>query len=264
MNNFDKTRIQAQSLGFIDTVQAMIGKSCIVDFGVIKDIPIKGVVTVGISVAKKPNDIKVITCIYANITSSACTLNVIPTVGDKVVIFYPRKYNANMFSPDKTDVIIDSYATGYDLQSGIAVPLSQYRSASHKNIIEFEDGAITAKLGYNKDDNKNHLLFSTTKKGAVSVSNDKASISVGDDGAIAVDNGGATITIDTSGNVAINAGTGKVKIENSVGSLYSILSSLISNISSLVTVGSATTQALNPATITALTTNSTNLGLVME
>lgn len=264
MTNFNQTRIQAQSLSFIDTVQAMIGKSCIVDFGVIREIPIKGIVTVGISVAKDAKDIKVLTCVYANMTSSACSVNIIPTIGDKVVILYPRKYNATMFAPENADVIIDSYVTGYNLQSGIALPFSQYKSASHNNLIEFEDGAITAKLGYNEDDETNHLLFSTTKEGAMSFSNDVATVTVGSDGAMSIDNGGATVTIDTSGNLAINAGTGKIKLENSAGSVGDILATLISDLSSLVTVGSPATQTLNPATITKLTTDKTNLALVLE
>lgn len=149
MNGADKNSIIEQSVCFADTVQAMINRSCIIDFGIIKEVVANGVVVVAISVANGAKDIKIITCVLANIASTNFTLNIIPKEGDKVLIVYPRRFSNDMFDTTKQDIIIEKFSSGYNLLSGIAIPISQYKIDGYKNVLEIEEGIIK----YTSEDN---------------------------------------------------------------------------------------------------------------
>ena len=74
--------------------------------------------------------------------------------------------------------------------SGIAILINQYKEASHKNLITVDEGKVTIALGYNADDDKNMLNFTSDENGAFTVSNDKCSIAVDKDGYIDYENTG--------------------------------------------------------------------------
>jgi len=61
-----------------------------------------------------------------------------------------------------------------------------------------------------------------------------------------------SLTVDSSNNVLLsNTTAGLFQIKNSMQSLATLMSTLISDIISIQTVGSSTSQVLNPATVTA-------------
>lgn len=223
---------QEAGLNFNTVVEAIIKRSCFIDFGIVQDVVSDGIVDVAVAVSKTKQDMLCMTCVLANIASKAFTLNVKPHKGDRVLVVYPRLYDDKMFNftgseGDDTKLIENYEAKGYNLASGIAVLISQYREAGYKNVITIDEGNISAKLN-------------------------KVEVTTTDDGDITVDNGKATVSIDKNGNVSVDA-QGKYTFKNSSTDLLTVISDLNSVIKSLKTTGSSTTQTISPDTVALLT-----------
>ena len=223
---------QEAGLNFNTVVEAIIKRSCIIDFGIVQDVVSDGIVDVSVAVSKTEQDMLCMTCVLANIASKAFTLNVKPHKGDRVLVVYPRLYDDKMFEYTDSEgdnlKLIENYeAKGYNLASGIAILISQYREAGHKNVITIDEGNISAKL--------NKVEVTTTT-----------------DGDITVDNGKATINIDKNGNVSVDA-QGKYTFKNSSTDLFSVISDLNGILKGLKTTGSETAQTIDPSTVTLLT-----------
>ncbi len=195
---------QEQGLNFNSVVEAIIKRSCIIDYGIIQKVVAKGVVEVAVAVAKTEEDMLCMTCVLANTASTALTIDIIPHVGDRVLVVYPRLYNDKMFNvtdseDDNAKLTIDFEAQGYNLMSGIAILINQCKTSAHKNVITFEDGKVNIKLGYSADEDKNFLNISTTADGDVTLSNDKCFVTIDKDGAFTFNNEKASACIDTDG-----------------------------------------------------------------
>ena len=290
----------ASSANFMTAVQAMISRSCIVDFGVIQKADKKGIVEVAVSVADSSEDIKYITCVLANTASSSVTVNIKPNVGDKVIVLYPRRFDSKMFSTDNKDVIVNKNARGYNLFSGIALLCNQYKVNSHKNLITLEDGTVTIQLVYNEDDDKNKVIASINSDGELAYSsnenfnlnvnkdgelayssNDNFNLNVNKDGSfelasnnvqittnsndeVSITNGKATVKIDSSGNVTVET-PGKYKFKNNTTDLKSVIDGLAKEVENLTTVGSPATQSTSPATKALITTwRQSKLNLLLD
>lgn len=181
------------NLDFTGAVQNLIKKSCIIDYGIIRKVIAKGVVDVELSVAATSQDIVCMTCVLANIASSAFTLDVEPSEGDKVIVFYPRKYAENMFNVEQSKVIVNPNTNGYNLTAGIAFLFNQYKKDKHKNVVHLNaDGTSSVVIN---DSDGNTLLDLSVKTSGISVK----------------DKNGCTI-VSSSDAVVIN---GKLKIKNS-------------------------------------------------
>ena len=272
----------ASSANFMTAVQAMISRSCIVDFGVIQKADKKGIVEVAVSVADSSEDIKYITCVLANTASSSVTVNIKPNVGDKVIVLYPRRFDSKMFSTDNKDVIVNKNARGYNLFSGIALLCNQYKVNSHKNLITLEDGTVTIQLVYNEDDDKNKVIASINSDGEFAYSsNENFNLNVNKDGSfelasnnvqittnsndeVSITNGKATVKIDSSGNVTVET-SGKYKFKNNTTDLKSVIDGLAKEVENLTTVGSPATQSTSPATKALITTwRQSKLNLLLD
>ena len=290
----------ASSANFMTAVQTMISRSCIVDFGVIQKADKKGIVEVAVSVADSSEDIKYITCVLANTASSSVTVNVKPNVGDKVIVFYPSRFDSKMLSTDNKDVIVNKNARGYNLFSGIALLCNQYKVNSHKNLITLEDGTATIQLVYNEDDDKNKVIASINSDGELAYSsnenfnlnvnkdgelayssNDNFNLNVNKDGEfelvsnnvqitansndeVSITNGKATVKIDSSGNVTVET-SGKYKFKNNTTDLKSVIDGLAKEVENLITVGSPATQSTSPATKALITTwRQSKLNLLLD
>ena len=161
---------EEKGLNFGSVVEAIIKRSCIVDYGIIQDVVSDGVVDVALAVSRTEQDMFCMTCVLANIASSAFTLNVTPKKGDRVLVVYPRIFDDDMFTvPDgdtAVDPIINFDAKGYNLMSGIAILMNQYKEASHKNVITInENGSVEIKLDKKcelKIDDNGYLSYKTT------------------------------------------------------------------------------------------------------
>ena len=269
-----------ECINFDTIVETVIRRSCIIDYGIVQKVPVNGIVEVAVAVSDTTQNMFYLTCVLANIASSSVTVNVKPNVGDRVLVVYPRMYDEKMFTvPDsdteKKKIIVNKNAKGYNLLSGIAILLNQYKTASHKNIIKFDDGKVDLKLAYK--DNKNLLTMTVNADGEVAIkcNNDKFTVDVNKDGEstvksngitvsknkdneVTVTTGKATVKIDKNGNITVDA-KGKYKIKNATTDLCSVIDQLAQKLEQLTTVGSPATQATSPATLTAIATWRTSI-----
>lgn len=162
--------IATQSASLPDAVQAMINRSCIIDFGIVKEAEpdvSAGCVTVEVSAATSSNDVHILTCVLASFAGSNLTTNIVPTVGDKVLVVYPRRYNVDMFNTKNDDVIIDEYTSGYNMLSGIAILLNQYRKNEHLQFFEAAKTGTTLRLAYSEEEKDNFLIVTTDEQGYI-------------------------------------------------------------------------------------------------
>lgn len=209
---------QEAGLNFNTVVEAIIKRSCFIDFGIIQDVVSDGVVDVAVAVSKTKQDMLCMTCVLANIASKAFTLNVKPHKGDRVLVVYPRLYDDNMFNftgseGDDTKLIENYEAKGYNLASGIAILISQYREAGHKNVITIDEDSLEMEINKGK-----------TK-----------------------------MQIDNSGNVTVET-EGKYNIKNNSTTLFKVIDGLAKELENLTTQGSPATQATSPASKTSIAT----------
>ncbi len=221
---------QEAGLDFNTVVGDIIKHSCIVDFGIIQNVVADGVVDVSLAVSKTPQDIVCMTCVLANIASSSVTFHIKPNVGDRVLVVYPRLFDDRMFTvpsdSQATEVIVNPEAKGYNLTSGIAILINQYKQGTHENVITIDEGKVSAKL--------NKVEVTTTA-----------------DGDLTVDNGKATINIDKDGNVSVNA-QGKYTIKNSSTDLTTVISKLVDEIEGLAIVCPNGAGSINPSSVAKL------------
>lgn len=134
--------IKANNATFSNAVKAIIGRTCLIEFGVIKKVIAKGVVQVAVSVAKSSSDVRILTCVLISPCSTSFAINFVPKVNDKVLVFFPRRFNADMFSTKKTDIIEDENGEGFTPFSGLAILVNQFRS-DYKNTLTVDNGDIT-------------------------------------------------------------------------------------------------------------------------
>ena len=210
-----------EGLNFTSAVEAIIKRSCIIDFGIVQKVRdgVKGIVDVSLAVAMTKQSMTIMTCVLANIASDSFTLDITPHVGDRVLVVYPRAYDDKMFSvpadeTKKADIIVNENVKGYNLTTGIAILFNQYKKATHKNLVQIEDGKINLQLGYDKENEVNNLTISTDENGAIELGlgYDKEnevnhlSISAGADGAINIKNDATTLTLGADGELKAEVG----------------------------------------------------------
>lgn len=264
-----------------DATHRRIGATYIVDYGIIKDIPTDGIVTVEMSASKDKQSITVTNCILASFASSSFTVKIKPNIDDKVIVLFPKNYSSRMFDKEVNETIISQATEGYCLLGGIAILLNQFQDF-HKNYIDFSDGCADIKLAYSEDDDKNFISLNTNKDGeitltvkdkfsqkidkdgALNITSNNTSIEINKDDEITVNNGKATVTIDKNGNVKIDT-SGKYTIKNSSTNLKDVIDGVAKELENLTTVGSPATQATSPASKTTITTwRESKLNLLFE
>lgn len=264
-----------------DATHRRIGATYIVDYGIIKDIPTDGIVTVEMSASKDKQSITVTNCILASFASSSFTVKIKPNIDDKVIVLFPKNYSSRMFDKEVNETIISQATEGYCLLGGIAILLNQFQDF-HKNYIDFSDGCADIKLAYSEDDDKNFILLNTNKDGeitltvkdkfsqkidkdgALNITSNNTSIKINKDNAITVNNGKATVTIDKNGNVKIDT-SGKYTIKNSSTNLKDVIDGVAKELENLTTKGSPAMQATSPESKTTIATwRTSKLNLLFE
>ena len=264
-----------------DATHRRIGATYIVDYGIIKDIPTDGIVTVEMSASKDKQSITVTNCILASFASSSFTVKIKPNIDDKVIVLFPKNYSSRMFDKEVNETIISQATEGYCLLGGIAILLNQFQDF-HKNYIDFSDGCADIKLAYSEDDDKNFISLNTNKDGeitltvkdkfsqkidkdgALNITSNNTSIEINKEDKITVKNGKATVTIDKNGNVKIDT-SGKYTIKNSSTNLKDVIDGVAKELENLTTVGSPATQATSPASKTTIATwRESKLNLLFE
>lgn len=264
-----------------DVVHRIIGNTFIADFGIVKAIPAKGIVTVEMSVAKNKESIIITDCVLATISSSSVSFTLEPNIDDKVLVIFPKNFSSKMFTKENNETLITECASGYSMLGGIAILINQFNDKEQKNIIDFLNGTLTAKLSYSEDDEENLFTFNLDEKGAVNLKSNDLEMSITEEGAfsyksnntevslsdsdeITVKNGKATITVDSSGNVKVET-SGKYSFKNNSTNLKEVIDGVAKEIENLTTVGSPATQATSPASkATIAVWRNTKLNLLME
>ena len=264
-----------------DATHRRIGATYIVDYGIIKDIPTDGIVTVEMSASKDKQSITVTNCILASFASSSFTVKIKPNIDDKVIVLFPKNYSNRMFDKEVNETIISQATEGYCLLGGIAILLNQFQDF-HKNYIDFSDGCADIKLAYSEDDDKNFISLNTNKDGeitltvkdkfsqkidkdgALNITSNKTKIGINKDDEITVNNGKATVTIDKNGNVKIDT-SGKYTIKNSSTNLKDVIDGVAKELENLTTKGSPAMQATSPESKTTIATwRTSKLNLLFE
>lgn len=304
--NYDSLLSFDECTNFNALVESMIKRSCIIDYGIVLDSPADGIVNVAVAVADTKQNQFCMTCVLANLASSSITTYVKPNEGDRVIVFYPRMYNPKMFTvpedeEERTAVLVDESARGYNLACGIAVLMNQYKEDSHLNVLNIADGTIDLKLAYSADDEKNFFTLQVEDTGAlhinsndgkftfdvdnadgdisttlkcndasieinkdseITVANPKASANIDKDGAVTItSNSNTKIEIDKNGNITLTAG-GKVSIKNNSANLFTILNGMLQILNtSLATAGSPASHTVVPQQFSQ---QSTQLGQLMQ
>lgn len=242
----DKNLLKSLGMSDSDMLHRAIGTTFIVEYGIIKDIPATGIVTVEMAVADSADDIIITNCVLASFSSSSVTVNIKPNIDDKVIVLFPRRFAGKMFNPETNEPIITACGNGYTIMGGIAILLNQYQESFHKNFIDVSDGCITLKMAYSKDEDKNLFTFESNADGELTLVSNNVQISTNKDSEITVTNGKATITVDKNGNVTIDA-QGKYTVKNGTTDLKQVVDGLATELENLTTVGSPATQATSPA-----------------
>ena len=168
--------LRAENATFSNAVKAIIGRTCLIEFGVIKKVIASGVVQVAVSVAKSSSDVRILTCVLISPCSTSFAINFIPKENDKVLVFFPRRFNADMFSTNKTDIIEDENGEGFTPFSGLAILVNQFRS-DYKNTLTVDNGDITVtteKASVHIDTSGN--IEVDAKDGKITLKNSKASL----------------------------------------------------------------------------------------
>ena len=264
-----------------DATHRRIGATYIVDYGIIKDIPTDGIVTVEMSASKDKQSITITNCILASFASSSFTVKIKPNIDDKVIVLFPKNYSSRMFDKEVNETIISQATEGYCLLGGIAILLNQFQDF-HKNYIDFSDGCADIKLAYSEDDDKNFISLNTNKDGeitltvkdkfsqkidkdgALNITSNNTSIEINKDDEITVNNGKATVTIDKDGNVKIDT-SGKYTIKNSSTNLKDVIDGVAKELENLTTKGSPAMQATSPESkATIATWRESKLNLLFE
>lgn len=202
--------LKAQNATFSNAVKSIVCRTSIVEFGIVKEIISDGIVRVAVSVAVNKADVRILTCVLVNPSSSSFMCIIKPKVNDKVIVVFPRRYNANMFQPDfenadsvNNDIITDPYGKGYTPFSGIAILANMFIESQYHNFLEAEDGKISLNLAYSKNDNKNLLVLNTTETGEVSLKSNNVAIDIKADGSVTVIDGNSHSISMTSDKVEL-------------------------------------------------------------
>lgn len=249
---------------FSDLLHRVIGNTFIITYGIVKEIPADGLVTVEMSVADSTDDVIIVNCVLACLSSASVTFDLKPNIDDKVIVFYPQSYHNAMFQKENNEALISSVSKGYTVLGGIALLLNQYQESDHKNLVSFSDGKLDLKLAYSSDDDDNLFSLSVDDKGCFTLNSNKVEISSDKDNQITVSNGKATVMIDKDGNVSVDT-TGKYTFKNSVTDLLQVIDGLATELENLTTTGTPSAQQTSPASLLTINTwRSTKLNQLLQ
>lgn len=144
--NTNKTVDLRKSVNLPGAIRKMVAETPIVEFGIVKQVIAKGVVLVQLSVARDEKAVTLITCPLLSVACGNVTIDIEPKENDKVLVLFPRVFDTDMFDLDNKDTLINPNASGYNLLSGVAILMTQYKKNKHKNILSIsadDKGNIT-------------------------------------------------------------------------------------------------------------------------
>ena len=195
-------------LSLSDVIHKVINTTCIITYGIIKEILDDNRVTVMMSSAESESDVIITDCTLASFASSAFSIDIKPQIDDKVIVLYPKDYHGDMFDAGKNVSLLTDCPVSYSLFGGIAILLNQFQEDYHKNSVTFEEGGANIKLAYSTDDRKNLFTCKIKDSGEVNITSNKSKIDITKSGITIEDENGCKIET-SSASVKIN---GKLEI----------------------------------------------------
>ena len=181
MNNI----LKSMGLDDSNVLRKVISDSFFIDMGIIKEIKEDNeIVTVEMSSASSTADITIVDCVLVCPSSKSISVNIRPTVNDKVIVLFPRRFASEMFNLEKQEPVVSEGVSSYSCMGGIAFLFNQFQEG-YKNYISFDNGKVDIKLAYDKDNDKNLLSIVTDENGAVTLTNDKATVALDNNGYLA-------------------------------------------------------------------------------
>ena len=139
--NTNKTVDLRKSVNLPSAIRKMVAETPIVEFGIVKQVIAKGVVLVQLSVARDEKAVTLITCPLMSVACGNVTIDIEPKENDKVLVLFPRVFDTDMFDLDNKDTLINPNASGYNLLSGVAILMTQYKKNKHKNTLSISSDA---------------------------------------------------------------------------------------------------------------------------
>jgi len=206
--NTDNNLLKALGLTESDIFHRALGSTFIVEFGIIKDIPADGIVTVEMSAANTKEDIIITNCILASIATASIAVNIVPQINDKVIVLFPRKFAGRMFQASVNESIVTESCDGYVLTGGIAFLVNQIQPSFHKNNVTVNENGVSINLAYSEDDSKNLFTVQINPDGTCVLNSNKSTIDINKSGMTIQDENGNKIETSSS-SLKIN---GKLEI----------------------------------------------------
>lgn len=133
-----------------EAVRSVVNGKYILGYGIVEEVMADGVVMVSPSALTHKSEYVACPCILGTMSSDAITVNVVPKVKDKVLVFYPRRYDHKMFSKESDGAIINRSDFGYSPYTGIAFLFNQFQESQHFNWATIDSGTIDAHLAYDE------------------------------------------------------------------------------------------------------------------
>lgn len=223
-SDYIEQTVGAFSASDSSAIQRIIGRTFIVEYGIIKEVLGKGVVSVALSVTDRDVNIQIIRCVLLSTCSKALAINIEPQEGDKVLVLFPRRFCGDMFDVSQKEPIIEEFSSGYNSLCGMAILMNQYKESDFNNHIDV-------------DKNEN-----------IKVKVNDVSLELNKDKEITLDTGKAKATIDKNGNVSIES-NGKYTIKNNTTDLSKVIDELAKTVEGLTTTGGETAQSASPETV---------------
>jgi hypothetical protein len=206
--------MKKQTATLEDAIKAVISDTCICDFGIVQEVLGDGsIVTVEVASALDTNDIRIVTCVLAGVSTQEISLSVYPKKNDRVLILYPRRYSVDMFSTDSEKAVVDENARGYAFGKGIAFLLNQALS-NYKNTVTVKDSELEVKLSYDKNQDKNLFSLKINSKGEVDLKSGDVSFNTTDGLVNMEDKNHVKFTTDSNGYFSLEDGSSHKIVSN--------------------------------------------------
>lgn len=223
----EKSNLKAVMESESDMIQRIIGNTFIIDYGIIKALPAQGIATVEMSVADGAENIVITNCVLVDKVSTSLAVKVVPKIGDKVIVLFPKNYSSDMFSLSKNEVILSEVAKGYQLLGGLAIVANRFNENDYNNTIVLDDGSLEAKLNYIKpsspsEQGYNNTLFDLKANGTFKFqtsyeknkSKYKTVIELGENGNIEIKTAYDAVNDDYKTSVSIDGSTTKISVKD--------------------------------------------------
>lgn len=155
-------------------INSSICGKCIIFYGIIKKVLADNVIVVAPAVVADKSEYFETTCYLCQMSNSEISMHIVPKENDKVLVFSPKTYIAEMFKKDYTTPKVVSTAFGYSPYACIAIYCNYQQNDLHHNTLTVTENALKLLLAYSEADSTdslpiNNICVETFANGDISV-----------------------------------------------------------------------------------------------